>query len=474
MVALLYALFLGSSAWLCAAHPVAEKRTVTALDQASFEEAQQRDNTATRAFSSIPIKTSDGQCLFVDELSGDFRANLTPIQVGACNGSIAQQWDIITAGKHDNQPGSMLIVSAFTQACFNFDPRRAAGNQVLLFSCGGRADGTGAVTNSQLFPFNGSAGPLALTPENAPGDCLTVSGGLIDIAACNPADPKQSFTFDDAGAGAVSTSVSTTVSATVTTAVAVESPTVATDCAPVSTIISTLPASTITLPASTVTVTVVSTPATTISTTSPPPPTVAASTASSGPTPPTSASASASASVISVSRAGNVLQPSAAAEANPRDDTATRAFSSVPIKSSSGQCLFIDPTAGDFRENLIPIVLQPCDDGSPNQSFDVITAGVHNNQPNSALIVSTLTQGCLNFDPRRDAGDTVIMFSCGGRADGSGQVTNSQLFTFTAGETSLRLQPENGDGTVCLVENAAGRLDQTTCSDDPSQVFTIG
>lgn len=28
-----------------------------------------------------------------------------------------------------------------TQACLNFDPRRAAGNTVILFSCGGRADG---------------------------------------------------------------------------------------------------------------------------------------------------------------------------------------------------------------------------------------------------------------------------------------------------------------------------------------------
>ncbi|KIX94489.1 uncharacterized protein Z520_09875 [Fonsecaea multimorphosa CBS 102226] len=435
MVSLLYALFLGSAS-LCAALPVAEKRAVTALDQASFEEAQQRDDTATRAFSSIPIKTSDGQCLFVDELSGDFRANLTPIQVGACNGSIAQQWDIITAGKHDNVPGSMLIVSTLTQACFNFDPRRAAGNQVLLFSCGGRADGSGSVTNSQLFPFNGSAGPLSLTPENAPGDCLTVNGALIDIAACNAADPNQSFTFDDAGAA-----VSTTVDAA--------SPTVVTASAPTST-----------APALTTTVAAVSTSVALVSTT--PSPTVAASTAS-----------TASASIISVSRAGSVLNPSAAAEANPRDDTATRAFSSVSIKSASGLCLFIDPTAGDFRENLIPIVLQPCD-GSPNQSWDFITAGVHNNQPNSTLIVSTLTEGCLNFDPRRAAGDTVIMFSCGGRADGSGLVTNSQLFTFTAGETSLTLQPENGDGTVCLVADAAGRLDQATCSDDPSQVFTIG
>ena len=36
--------------------PVAEKRAVTTLDQVAFEEAQRRDDTATRAFSSVPIK----------------------------------------------------------------------------------------------------------------------------------------------------------------------------------------------------------------------------------------------------------------------------------------------------------------------------------------------------------------------------------------------------------------------------------
>lgn len=46
------------------------------------------------------------------------------------------------------------------------------------------------------------------------------------------------------------------------------------------------------------------------------------------------------------------------------------------------------------------------------------------------LIVSSLTQGCLNFDPRRAVGDTVIMFSCGGRADGGKSVSieNQTLF----------------------------------------------
>jgi hypothetical protein len=44
----------------------------------------------------------------------------------------------------------MLVVSTLTQACLNFDGRRAAGNQVLLFSCGGRADGGESLPLSRL------------------------------------------------------------------------------------------------------------------------------------------------------------------------------------------------------------------------------------------------------------------------------------------------------------------------------------
>ena len=147
----------------------------------------------------------------MDELSGDFRENLTPIQVGECDGSLGQQWDVITSGKHNNVAGTMLVVSDLTQACFNFDPRRAAGNQVLLFSCGGRADGGksstlvsrlvaknlpgGSVTDSQLFSFAGDAGPLAFEPQNANGTCFTVKGNVLDQAACDDSDPNQSFTF---------------------------------------------------------------------------------------------------------------------------------------------------------------------------------------------------------------------------------------------------------------------------------------
>lgn len=89
-----------------------------------------------------------------------------------------------------------------------------------------------------------------------------------------------------------------------------------------------------------------------------------------------------------VAGAGLELNPAAAAKANQRDDTATRAFSNATIKTSSGKCLFVDPVAGDFRENLIPVQLKACDGGA-NEQFDIITKGKHNDQPGSMLVVST-------------------------------------------------------------------------------------
>ncbi len=95
---------------------------------------------------------------------------------------------------------------------------------------------------------------------------------------------------------------------------------------------------------------------------------------------------------VPVARAGGVLNPQAAAAANVRDDTATRAFTSTTLKSASGQCLSVDPLAGDFRQNLIPVQLKACD-GSANEKFDIITAGKHNNAANSMLVVSSLVRG---------------------------------------------------------------------------------
>ncbi|PMD62145.1 uncharacterized protein K444DRAFT_586963 [Hyaloscypha bicolor E] len=447
-----------------------EARTVAALNTAAFEEAQQRDATATRAFSGIEITTSTGQCLFINELSGDFRANLNPIQAGTCDGSQGQLWDVITKGKHDDQAGTMLLVNTLTQACMNFDPRRAAGNTVIMFSCGGRADGGGAVTNSQLFAFAGGAGPLALQPKNAAGTCLTVtSGNVLDQAPCNTGDAKQAFSFS--GGGAASAPASTTALAVssiskVAAVVAATSnlPAVA-QCNSVTTVFVTRAASSAGAAPATSNAAAASSATSPVSA-----PAVSAiageviiKTDTSNPSTP-----------VPVSGAGGTLQPSSAAEANKRDDTATRAFTGVSLKAANGQCLFINPTAGDFRQNLVPVNLQPCT-GSLNEKFDLITAGIHNNTPNTTLVVSSLMQGCISFDPRRADPTKVQVFACGGRGDGSGQVSNSQQFPFGGGN-SILLAPLNSNGQTCLTSNATPNppiLDQGACNGNADQLFTI-
>ncbi|KAH8749268.1 hypothetical protein BGZ57DRAFT_138624 [Hyaloscypha finlandica] len=443
-----------------------EVRTVAALNTAAFEEAQQRDATATRAFSGIEIITSTGQCLFINELSGDFRANLNPIQVGACDGSQGQLWDVITKGKHNDQAGTMLLVNTLTQACMNFDPRRAAGNTVIMFSCGGRADGGGAVTNSQLFTFAGGAGPLALQPKNAAGTCLTVtSGNVLDQAPCNTGDAKQAFTFSGGGVASAPVSNTALSVSSISVAAAVVAPTssppAVAQCNSVTTVFVTRAASSAG-PSNTA--------ATSSATSSLSSPAVSAiageviiKSDTSNPSTP-----------VPVSGAGGTLKPSSAAEANKRDDTATRAFTGVSLKAANGQCLFINPTAGDFRQNLVPVNLQPCT-GSLNEKFDLITAGIHNNTPNTTLVVSSLMQGCISFDPRRADPTKVQVFSCGGRGDGSGQVSNSQQFPFGGGN-SILLAPLNSNGQTCLISNATPNppiLDQGACNGNADQLFTI-
>ncbi|KAI0043150.1 hypothetical protein FA95DRAFT_441227 [Auriscalpium vulgare] len=425
-------------------------RDVT-LDPAATAEAQQRDDTATRAFTAAPIKTATGQCLTIDPNSGDFRENLIPITTAACDGSSAQQWDIITSGKHNNVAGAALVVSTLTNGCLNFDPRRAAGNQVLLFSCGGRADGGGAVTNSQLFNFAGGAGPLALVPQNGNNAvCLTIDGTNLDQTACNPAAPSgdELFTIGSGSGAAAPPTASATSSV------------VGGDNAESAATTSAAAASTNAAAAST-NAAAASTSAAAASTT-----TAAAS---------TTTAASTSAAAAAAPTGTTVLDAAAVAESQQRDNTATRAFSDAQIKTSSGQCLSVDANSGDFRENLIPITAADCD-GSAGQKWDVITAGEHNNIPGNALFVSTLTQGCLNFDPRRAAGNQVLLFSCGGRADGGGSVTDSQLFTFTGGAAPLALTPLNGNNAVCLTVNGDNNLDQEACtasSPSANELFTI-
>ncbi|KAH8917227.1 hypothetical protein BT69DRAFT_1302012 [Atractiella rhizophila] len=403
-------------------------RAVGSLDQAATAEAQQRDDTATRAFSGVPILTSSGNCLTVDPLGGDFRANLIPITEAECDGSPNQDWDILTSGKHNDRPGFALFVSSLTQGCLNFDDRRADGDKVILFSCGGRADGEGQVTDSQLFPFSASQTTLTLSPANSKNStCLEIVNGRLDARPCDDAC-EQEFTLDgEPGAQNPEDGDGSEISSA---PVLIQTSSSA-SAAPVETSSSSEPATTTSAPGGTI-------------------PTANPTTE------------------VPVSRAGGTLQPSAAAEANQRDDTATRAATGVEIKTPNGKCLFVDPTAGDFRQNLIPVTEADCD-GSLNTQWDLITSGKHNNQQGATLI----TQGCLNFDDRRADGDKVIIFSCGGRADGEGATTDSQLFPFTAGETSLALSPKNSQGKTCFVIDN-GKLDAAACDGAADQTFTIG
>ncbi len=61
---------------------------------------------------------------------------------------------------------------------------------------------------------------------------------------------------------------------------------------------------------------------------------------------------------------------------------------------------------------------------------------------------------------------------CGISATG-GAVTDSQLFAFAAGKTSLPLAPENAKGATCLVP-VGGKLGSAACGGDAGQLFSIG
>jgi hypothetical protein len=289
----------------------------------------------------------------------------------------------------------------------------------------------GQVTNSQLFNFTGGAGPLSLQPSNAAGSCFIVKGNTLDVTQCSSSDATQSFTIgggaganEGTASGETSTSSSTSQPATdpATTTAAKSVATTSAQKTGETTASGEFSSSKCTQRTRTRTVTM--TPSASLldaqgaSTTAPVDlateassstetavtstsvaPSLSTSALNPSDTAGTTASASAAAGgdtatanpteAVPVSRAGGVLNPTAAAEANQRDETATRAFADVEIRAPNGQCLFVDPTAGDFRENLIPVGLVDCA-GSAGEKWDVITAGKHNNARGAALIVSSL------------------------------------------------------------------------------------
>ncbi|KAL2155802.1 hypothetical protein VTH82DRAFT_544 [Thermothelomyces myriococcoides] len=424
-------------------------RIVDSLDGQATGAAQRRDNNLARVFSHVQIKTSDGKCLFVGEHPDNVRATSAPVQVADCGSTGGQYWDIITAGRHVKGDNVLLVVNTLTQTCLEFDPRQQPGSQVRLSPCG-----EGEVTDSQLFASSSGAGPLPLQPRNQVESCVIAKNGVIGISRCDSSDAGQVFTFGEATGISEDSNNNIKINSRGRRNKKVHS------------------TSTCARPTRTVTVLPTQSGGSTATPTTTPAPTAGSGggEGSSGagtiltvnPTEP-----------VPVSRAGGVLQPTAAAEAHQRDETAERAFSGVSIRAPNGQCLFVDPTAGDFRQNLIPVSLVDCT-GAPNEKWDVITEGKHN-KPNpdrpAALIVSALTQGCISFDGRRQPGDTVTIFSCGGRADGGGETDGNQLFPFI-GQTSFAFAPVNEDGKTCILPGD-GRLDSGPCPTDGSQLFSI-
>ena len=110
--------------------------------------------------------------------------------------------------------------------------------------------------------------------------------------------------------------------------------------------------------------------------------------------------------------------------------------------------------------------------GVPNEKFDLITAGKHNNAKGSAILVSSLTNGCVSPDTRRQPGDTVTIFSCGGRADGVSGTNSGQTFPFNATQTTLEFAPNSDNGKICVIPGN-GRLEAGPCPTDGSQFFKI-
>ena len=428
-------------------------RSVDEINQEAFEEAHQRDGTAIRALSATTIKTSSDECLSVNLLSGDFRANMNPLDIVPCGSTDGEEWDVITSGVHNDRQGTALLVNTLTQACVSFDASREEGDQVIMFSCGGRADGDGEVTDSQLFVFDGEAGPLSLKPENGEGMlCLVASGDRVDIATCEEGDDALLFTFgdgedeaegadlkktkkdmkdieDDVANGNVGDDEDVDASKAFPLEPETSAPPTETSAAPEEADVdeqdfpvtesSVFPEESIPVTESSAF----------------PEETEAVSEAPEAPevTEAPVAEENDNGEILTVnptepvpvSKRGDLLNPARAARAHKVHPEDMRVFESVHIVTSDGRCLFVNPTAGDFRQNLIPVQVVDCA-GSPNEKFDLITQGVHNNQEGTTLLVSSLTGGCVRFNNRRDEGDQVSIFSCGGQA--AGRKCSSFLF----------------------------------------------
>ncbi|KAG5651820.1 hypothetical protein H0H81_007292 [Sphagnurus paluster] len=392
------------------------------------------DATATRAATAAQIRSaaSPNICLDVSNFrAGDFRFNLVPVALKACDSNVAgQKFDLITKGAHNNVPdGSRtLIVSSQQFTCVdrrsNINDRSRPG----LFACGGRAAGDGETTADQQYFFNRTASlsggigfPIVNNAVNngvGPGNqCLSLNAdGFLINTPCAPPffTPQQTWIVGAGGAAA------------------------------------------------------------------PPPPPPPVKT-----TPPVTAvpSVTATNAAPTPPAAGTpekfVLPVPADGPGPTFDATATRAATGAQIKSAASPNLCFDVSdfrAGDFRFNLVPLALRKCDRSVDGQKFDLITKGQHNNVKDASrtLIVSSQQFTCIDRRGNKNDRNRPGLFACGGRAAGDGETTADQQFFFNptanlAGGigfpvTNTAVNNGVGPGNTCLTLSVDGFVSNTPCS----------
>ncbi|KAF8887742.1 hypothetical protein BD779DRAFT_1525957 [Infundibulicybe gibba] len=391
------------------------------------------DQTATRAATSSQIRSvaSPNTCFDVSNFTaGDFRFNLVPIALAACDSSIdGQKFDLITKGEHNNvADGSRtIIVSSQQLTCVdrrsNINDRTRPG----LFACGGRAAGDGETTADQQYFFNSTiaaAGSIAFplvanSVNNGIGDgnrCLALGAdGFLNITACSP----PNFTPDQLWAvGGSLPPPSESGSSPIPSSSEIPGA-------------SDVPATT--------SLTGTIKPATAVST-------------QSAPLPKTF-----------------VLPPPGDDGPGPTfDATATRAATGAQIKNVGSPDICFDVSdfdAGDFRFNLVPIALKKCDPSVDGQKFDLITknfTGRANNVADGSRTIIVSSQQLTCVDRRSNKNDR----------------TRPGLFACGIGFPLVKdaVNDGAGDGNSCLTLNADGFLSNTPCSPpnfSPEQTWIV-
>ncbi|KAF8665130.1 hypothetical protein AX16_000596 [Volvariella volvacea WC 439] len=176
------------------------------------------------------------------------------------------------------------------------------------------------------------------------------------------------------------------------------------------------------------------------------------------------------------------------------DSTATRAVTRAQIKNLANPNICFDVSdfrSGDFRFNLVPIALRPCNASFEGQRFDLITRGEHNlvENTNRTIIVSSQQLTCVDRESNISDRTRPGLMACGGRAAGDGETSFDQQYFFDhsltiddlrrgIGFTQVRDAPNGGigDGNICLTFDQDGFLNNKPCSPpnfSPEQIWIV-